>query len=353
MKLSLYGVGSVGRELIRQTIGNQTYVSIADSSGVIVKPQGFSRTELAEIVCLKRDGGRITDYESSGVRHQKTMIETFFSTRPDALVDTSTTQSYQLLASALNRGINVIGSNKAPYADVSYSDYKSLFMLARKKKKTIDNRTTVSANLGVLERVHEFSKTAGGVDFVRSSPSGTMAYISHRINGEKGLPFSKALRRAKEKLYTESDPRIDISGRDSVRKLVTIGRTADVPIEISDIRVEEILTGDMKCLPVSRFMEKVKDLDADFRRRVRNAKEKDLALRYVAEMDFNKKRYEVGFKEISKSDKIAMSSGTDSVVSIYPRSWNGKAMTLEGPGAGIDVTTQGLIAGLYDIENRL
>lgn len=365
MKLAVFGLGNVARELIRQTVSNPeyTYISFADTSGVIAKNEGFSKKEIWEVKALKEKEGRLRDYRGK-VKFFDNIEETFNGkNKPDILIDTSTAQSYHIIFSAIENGINVVGSNKVPYSEVPYEKYRELFERKKEKRKMIDNRTTVSSNLGVLTRVREFAKTADGINEVKASPSGTMGYIScgmnplplivdgnNTINNEKGVDFSVVLKEAKNKLYTESDPRIDIDGIDSARKAVIIGRTAGVPIEMNDVKVEKITPKELMNVSVEEFMKGVCILDEQFKKRIEEVKRDGHVLRYVAELNFNDGIYEIGFKGISINDKIARATGTDNVVSIYPRAWNGKAMTLEGPGAGVDVTAQGLCAGLDYIK---
>jgi homoserine dehydrogenase len=358
MKISLNGMGSVGREFTKQTIACPYYkfISIADTSCAIAKMGGFSASEMGNIIKLKQNGGKLKEYENPGASFLGHIEETFEikKYKPDVLVDMSSAQTYPLLLEAIKYDINVVGSNKIPYAEVPYSDYEILFETAKKKRRIIDNRTTVSANLGVLTRVREFSRTAGGIDMIKGCLSGTMAYISWKINGDRKIPFSVALKDAKEKRYTEPHPRDDIMGEDSRRKAVIIGRTSDVPIEMSDVKVENIVPPELMSSSVDEFMEGIKKIDKEISRRIEDAKEKRCALRYLAELDFNNEIYEIGFKSVSIDDKLAKSTGTDNAISIYPRSWRRKSINIEGPGAGVDVTAQGVAAStdyVYEVLN--
>jgi homoserine dehydrogenase len=359
MNLSLIGMGNVGQELVRQTIvyPQYSFVSVADTSCTVAKRGGFSSEEMEEILKLKEGGKKLEDYKNPDISFLADIEAPFRINKykPDILVDLSTSQTYPILLNAIEHGLHVVGSNKVPYAEVSYDDYEILCETAKKKRKKIDNRTTVSANLGVLTRIREFARTAGGVNLIRGSPSGTMAYISWLINGNSKVPFSNALKEAKDKKYTEPHPRDDIVGEDSRRKGVIMSRTLGFPIEMSDIKVEKILPQELMSVSVDEFMKGIEKIDGRINRRVMEARNNDCVLRYIAELDFVNKNFEIGFKEIPVDDKITKSTGTDNSISIYPRRWNGKNITIEGPGAGVEVTAQGVLAGMdyiYELYQR-
>jgi homoserine dehydrogenase len=352
MKIAILGYGKVGRELTRQTYSCPycTYISFADSGGIVAKPSGFSRNEIEEISQIKINGKSVKEYEKPNVFHFESIEETFDGkNKPDVLVDTSITQSYDTIIRAIESGINIAGSNKAPYSDVMYRKYLKMKRKADENGVIVDNRTTVSANLGANTRSEEFLRTAGGVTKIRGSLSGTMNFIPWFMETE-GVLFSVALNEAVLREYTETDPRYDIVCKDARRKGVILGRKSGNSIEMSDISIEKVIPDELMNIPVSDFMSKVHMMDEDFSRKMSEAKSRGKVLRNVAELDFANKEYLIGFKALSPDDRVAMAKKTNNVISIYPVSWRGKCITIEGPGAGNDVTAQGLFAGLDYIK---
>ena len=63
--------------------------------------------------------------------------------------------------------------------------------------------------------------------------SGTLNFIFNAISSV--VPFSETVRLAKEKGYSEPDPRIDLSGMDVIRKLVILSREAGYRVEQEDV----------------------------------------------------------------------------------------------------------------------
>ncbi|MFH0889633.1 MAG: hypothetical protein V1836_00630 [Candidatus Aenigmatarchaeota archaeon] len=349
MRIVVIGAGKVALELVRQTATNPAYqyVGISDSSVTVTKYSGFTPDEMMGIVAYKARGGKLRNYED-GRSWVTERPDDILDQRINVVVDASTHQTYGLLMRALDNDINIVGSNKLPYADVSPADFKRLYSKAKKKRKTIDNRTVVSANLGTLRRIEEFAHTAGGVSYIKGCLSGTWGYISWKIN--QGVPFSQAVYEAKEAGYTETDARIDLRGTDSARKAVIMARTNGVPLGLANIQVEKILSPEIENAGAEDALKLLPTLDETIKGRVAVAIEKNCTLRYVGELDFDKWVFEIGFKEIPLDDPQAFTRGTDNKVTMFPRYWNGKALSIEGPGAGIEVTAQGLMAGLYDLS---
>ena len=355
LTIALYGAGKVGRELIKNTYNPNKfrYVAIADTSGVIVKKDSFNEEELRTVVELKENKGKVRDKQTIGDMSSNAVELTFKYLKPDVFVDVSSTQSYDILLNALDNGIHVMGSNKQPYSDTDFSQYQKLIKIANENKRNLDNRTTVSANLGILTRVKEFVNT-GGISRIDGCLSGTMAYISHRIN--QLVPFSQALSESVEMGYTEPDERDDITGKDFKRKCVIIARQAGIPLELSMIQFVDIFPKEFLDLPLEEFRRRLPEFDDEIKEKVRKAQEKKCAYRFMGSLDFGKHRYEIGFKEIPLTDPQASVQGCFNKVTIYPNAWNVESITIEGPGAGILPTMQGLLAGLYDIfelNNRI
>ncbi|MFH1474188.1 MAG: hypothetical protein ABIE55_04860 [Candidatus Aenigmatarchaeota archaeon] len=353
MKIGIHGFGHVGRKLADQIIESENpnhveYVitSLSDRSGVIRKKDGFSKKELKELMSFKKEGKKLKDYEGEGVEYLERIEDSFDDI--NVLVDATSAKTYETQMNALKKNKDVVSANKIPFADSDYEDFKKLINTANERGRIIDYRVIVSANLGVPTKVEEFRESARGIKRVVGCLSGTMKYISGRIN--KGVPLSVALKEAKDNFYTEPNPRDDLSGKDAERKAITIARTAGINIKEEEIKVEKIVPDELMDVSVEEFMKGISIIDEKFAQRVKEAKNKNCKLEYVAHLDFEKKEYKIGFEEIPKDDNISNSKGTDNAVTIYPESWEGKQWFVCGPGAGLRETSQGLLAGLDDVR---
>ena len=78
---------------------------------------------------------------------------------------------------------------------------------------------------------------------------------------------------AREKGFTEPDPRDDLSGQDVARKLLILAREAGLELELSDVEVEGVLPkGFSEGKSADEFMAMLPQLDAEFKARVEAAK---------------------------------------------------------------------------------
>lgn len=63
--------------------------------------------------------------------------------------------------------------------------------------------------------------------------SGTLNYVFNTLSAD--IPLSKAVHLAQENGYSEPDPRIDLSGKDVIRKLVILARESGYKVDVDDI----------------------------------------------------------------------------------------------------------------------
>ena len=69
---------------------------------------------------------------------------------------------------------------------------------------------------------------------------------------------------AKEKGYSEPDPRIDLSGMDVIRKLVILSREAGYRVEQEDVEKNLFVPNSFFKGSIEEFWKKLPQLDADF-----------------------------------------------------------------------------------------
>ena len=75
--------------------------------------------------------------------------------------------------------------------------------------------------------------------------SGTLSYLfnnysSLKATSEHPQSFTEIVKVAKDKGYTEPDPRDDLNGMDVARKVVILGRVAGIDLSLDSLSVENI-----------------------------------------------------------------------------------------------------------------
>ena len=347
LRVALLGVGTIGSELVRLTkeAPEIAYVALADRSGAVAKEGGFSQADLDGMLMLKGSGGRLRDLEGDHV-NMGGMLSVLEDFDVDVLVDVTDAQTHDLYMDALDVA-HIVSSNKVPIAEVSFDEYMALIAKADEQHKILDYGTTVGAGLKLPDVVKRLS--VFGVERVNGCLSGTMNYVSQRVN--EGALLSTALNEAMKppRNYAEPDPRIDLGGEDFLRKLVILGRVCGNSVERDMVKVESLLSGELKAMPIDDFLEALPSLDADMRHRAEVAKRSGHRIWFLGEGDLENDEYSIGIREIPVGDPITRSRESDNVVTVHPRHWR-RPVTVMGPGAGPRETVAGILSGLYSLH---
>ena len=349
-RVALLGVGTVGRELLRLTRTNPEYkyVALADTSGAITRDEGFKDAELAEIVSLKRSGGRLRDVRGDHELHRD--VRSVLGRCPfDALVDVTATQTYDLIRDALDHG-HVVTANKIPLADVDHRRFEGLVGKASEGNRVLDYGTTVGAGMRIPDLIEGMG--SNGIDLLTGCLSGTMSFISQMLNS--GASLATALREAMEppRSYTEPDPRVDLGGLDFARKLVILARACGKEMGLEAVEIEGLIPDPLKEAPLETFFENIAELDSAIGARFEAAGAEGRVRWYVGTADLVNDRYTIGFEDLPAGDPIASSKESDNVMKLYPTRW-GRPVTIIGPGAGPTETATSLIRGLKRVSDAL
>ena len=349
MNIALQGCGNIGRELIRRVIPKPGYQvkAIGDTSGVISSTDGFTHGQLKDIIMHKEKRGKLSTLEQ--YTYYGDMSEALWSIELDVLVDACNAQTYSLFNEALEY-CSIVTANKTPIADVSYSEYTALLNKAEEHGRVLDYGPTAGAGMRIPNLISELG--SDGVDRFTGCLSGTMNYVSQRIN--EGRPISTAIREAMSppRNYAEPDPRIDLGGEDFARKLVIVGRMCGVQMEREMVEVKDIVPPALVELPVDEFVGRLQEMDPQIREMISNANREGRISWYLGTADLAEDVYTVGFEEVPMGDPIGLCKESDNVLKLFPSKWR-RPVTIMGPGAGPPETVTGLLTGLGNVEKLL
>ncbi len=341
------GFGTIGRELLHRTSVNERilYVAIGDSSGFVAKKNGFKEAELSAILKNKAEGKAISNH-NIGDYVGKNPVDVISDYQSDILIDATAEQTHKVLYDCLDFA-NIVTSNKLPIADVSYIDYRKIIKKAKEAMHILDYGTTVGAGLRIPEIIQSLGQD--GITEFSGCLSGTMNYISQRLN--ENTKLSTAVKEAMNppRYYAEPDPRKDLSGEDFCRKLVILSRLLGKKIGKEDINIEPVITDEFVNLSKNDFLQRLPELDDNYATRIIEAKKRRKVIWYIGNANLVSDEYKLGFLEANSDDSISQNKESDNIIKIQPRLWR-RPVTVIGPGAGAPETVTGIITGINSIN---
>jgi bifunctional aspartokinase / homoserine dehydrogenase 1 len=346
MELVLLGFGQIGQALAsllgqvdRPTLSLQV-AAVIDRSGFVFDPQGISPRKLAALASEKRKGRRLADLpngQAASAEEAVAHVAGYALTRP-VLVDLTADDTAPALQQALTHGIDLVLANKRPLAGRRpVSD--GLWQTARARGRRTLHEATVGAGLPIIDTYHKLVESGDRVARIEGLLSGTLGYVLSEVSA--GAPFSKAVRSAMAKGYTEPDPRDDLSGMDVARKALILARLLGYPGELRRNSVESLVPKWARTLSLEQFLERIEELDAGWKRRVEAAKEEGAVLRYVAVVSPTK--IAVGVRSVPTTSPFAAIKGSDNQLVFTTARYKDNPLVITGPGAGAEVTAAGVL----------
>ena len=181
------------------------------------------------------------------------------------------------------RGYSVVACNKITFS-APYSQYAALKAAALENGASLRYETTVGAALPILESISRSVNSGDDIISIEAVLSGTLNYIFSTYRGGEGGTFAQVVKRAQDAGYTEPDPRLDLSGRDVLRKLIILSREAGIPIEEKDVEISPLLSHEFFAGKVPAFYKMLEDNEDAFAARYNEAAGKGLRQRFIASL---------------------------------------------------------------------
>jgi len=200
---------------------------------------------------------------------------------------------------------------------------------------------TVGAGLPVLSTLRRLRRCGDALLTLEGVFSGSLSYLFNGYDGSR--PFSALLREARERGYTEPDPRADLSGEDVARKLLILARNAGFTLGADEVQVEGLVPEPLRALDAEAFLERLEELDAPLAARHAEAASRGHVLRFLARLN-QRGHARVGLAEVPASHPAARLYGTDNQFALTTTRYHAQPLVIQGPGAGPEVTAQALLA---------
>ncbi|MGH7528059.1 MAG: aspartate kinase, partial [Gemmatimonadales bacterium] len=346
MEVILLGFGQIGRKLaaligrVRRPALSLRVVAVVDRSGFVFDSRGLSSRRIATLAAEKRKGRALAQAPkglAGGAEEAIAHVAGYALTRP-VLVDLTADDTSAALEAALTHGMDLVLANKRPIAG-RRAVSESLWQTARARGRRILHEATVGAGLPIIDTYHKLTESGDRVDRIEGLLSGTLGYVLSEVSS--GVPFSRAVRAAMSRGYTEPDPRDDLSGMDVGRKALILARLLGYPGELPRSAVESLVPKWARALPQKTFLQRLPELDSGWKRRVDAAAAAGMVLRYVATVSPTK--IAVGLRAVPVSSPLAAIKGSDNQLVFTTARYKANPLVITGPGAGAEVTAAGVL----------
>ncbi|TAJ11351.1 bifunctional aspartate kinase/homoserine dehydrogenase I [Marinilabiliaceae bacterium JC017] len=249
--------------------------------------------------------------------------------------------------SLLKENVSVVTANKIASSS-SYKNYSELKNTAYDHGIKYLFETNVGAGLPIIGPINDLVNSGDRIIKLEAVLSGTLNYICNQVSADKSL--SQVIMDAREKGYSEPDPRIDLSGKDVIRKILILARESGYEIEQGDIEYEPFVPQTVLDSPsYDDFIEKVRQYDETFEKRRLEVEQRGSKLRYVAALENG--RAFIEFKEVDQSHPLFHLEDTNNMVLIWSDNYFDHPMSIKGYGAGADVTAAGVFADIIKTAN--
>lgn len=360
------GIGLIGGATIQQALAQRerwrehlgldvVYRGMIDSSGGVCceDPEGYSAETLRSAVDIRAGGGKVSDAAAANnltLRSPDEVIRRVSGLGATVLLDTATGDTTApLSAQMLSLGGAAVFSNKAPLALPLADPSAAAIWDEATSAGRVRFETTCGAGLPVISSLQSLLDTGDAVIEIVGALSGTLGAIFSDV--AQGTSFSDAVRSAKQRGYTEPDPRDDLSGLDVARKALILARTIGMRADLNDVRVESLVPEHLRQVSIEDFLEQVSSSDAAITERSKQAQAGGKTLKYVATIRPGSP-IEVGVRAIDRATVLGSLQGPENVISIRTSRYDDYPMTISGPGAGAAVTAAGVLADLLSLVHR-
>jgi len=249
----------------------------------------------------------------------------------------------------LGSGIHIVTPNKRANSG-PLTQYREMQLARRAAGSSYLYEATVGAGLPIIQTVRDLRETGDEIFSIEGIFSGTLAYLFNVYDGS--TPFSEIVRDAKQRGYTEPDPRDDLSGMDVARKLIILAREMGQTLELQDVRIESLVPAGLESGTIDEFLSQLSQFDAAMLERFKSAQKQDKVLRYVGRITADGEAT-VGVLELDRKHPFANIALTDNVVRFATRRYCDNPLIVQGPGAGPEVTAGGIFADLLRLSAYL
>lgn len=342
------GTGLIGKTLLNQIKAQRAQlaesknidiavIGLANSKKYLVQKEGIDLESWEDVLADSAD-----EMDMEAFKNKMFDLNMAHSVFVDCTADKEIPTHY---ADILAKNISISTPNKVA-ASSSYAYFQKLMSTAVQRNVDFLFETNVGAGLPMIETLQGIVDSGDGVISIKAVLSGSLSFIFN--NYSAGKSFGEIVALAREKGFTEPDPREDLSGQDVKRKILILSRIAGYAIEPEEISVEALLP--KKCLDAESIDDFMKELDAHedyFRNLLNKANSENARLRYIASLENG--HAAITLEMVKEDNPFYNLASTDNMAVYYTERYEERPLVIQGPGAGAEVTAAGVFAELIKL----
>ena len=343
VNLFIAGAGNVGSKLIKQLQQQQNYlqeqlnvkvklVGLANSKNMLINEAGID-LENYKILLQQAEAANIYNFAEKCLALN--LRNTVFA---DVTANEEVPNVYESL---LKKSIAVVACNKIA-CSAAYEFYKKLKDISKEFNAKFLFETNVGASLPVISTLNDLILSGDKLVEMEAVLSGTLNYVFNNYDGHK--TFAAIVKQAQDEGYTEPDPRLDLSGKDVMRKIMILAREAGYIMEMEDIENNSFMPEECMQGSVEAFYSCMEKKEAHFKKLLEEANKKDCKLKFVA--SFKEGKAKVGLQYIDASHDMYHLYGKDNIVLYKTNRYVDQPLVVKGAGAGAEVTASGVFADI-------
>ena len=346
LNLFVCGVGTVGGSLLEQIYHQQEKLmrELRLKLNVVGIASGHNAIFTREGINLENYREQLAAAPVSSIQrlHDEVIGMNIFNS---VFVDcTASPEVAGLYADFLEHNINVVAANKIA-ASSDYANYRKLKETSQKRGVKYLFETNVGAGLPIIRTINDLCNSGDKILRIEAVLSGTLNFIFNTIS--KDIPFSETVRMAKDEGYSEPDPRIDLSGKDVIRKLVILAREAGYEISQEDVEAKLFIPQSFFEGTLDEFWQNLPSLDADLEARRQELEKQKKVWRFVAKLENGKAS--VSLEEFDHNHSFYVLEGSNNIVMLTTERYRKYPMLIQGYGAGASVTAAGVFADIMSL----
>ena len=337
------GAGNVGSKLLAQL--NQQLEFLKNSNRLNIKIVGLANSKKA---LLNDEGIDLNKWKELLTAAPANTIEGYIDTiiaknlRNTIFVDVTASDVVATCYNKLlQKSIAVVACNKVACSS-SYNYYQQLKDSAREFNAKFLFETNVGAGLPIIGTLNDLISSGDKINKMQAVLSGTLNFVFNNYDGKKS--FASVVKQAQDEGYTEPDPRLDLSGKDVMRKIMILARESGEKIEMDDIANNSFMPESCMQGSVENFYAEMEKQEAHFKAIYEEAAAKGNKLKFVASYENGKAA--VGLQHINPEHDFYHLYGKDNIVLFYTNRYPEQPMVVKGAGAGAEVTASGVFADI-------